>query len=116
MGVTHPSIVKVTPPHRQLPVSKVMSSHPEDGRRPVAFGLAPGQAHELAHVVPLLARLPGVPVWVVADRGYSSHAFRDHVWNIGAPPAVPTRRDEAPVACPARSTTTETASSAPGRG
>jgi hypothetical protein len=48
--------------------------------------------------VPLLARLPGVPVWVVADRGYSSHAFRDHIWNIGARPAVPTRGDEAPVA------------------
>jgi transposase len=51
--------------------------------------------------VPLLARLPGVPVWVVADRGYSSHAFRQHVWDLGARPAVPTRRDEASVACSA---------------
>ncbi len=41
-----------------------------------------------------------MPVWVVADRGYSSHAFRQHVWDLGARPAVPTRRDEAPVACP----------------
>ena len=36
--------------------------------RAVAFALAPGQAHELPHAVPLLARLPGVPVWIVADR------------------------------------------------
>jgi transposase len=68
--------------------------------RAVAFALAPGQAHELPHAVPLLARLPDVPVWVVADRGYSSHAFREHVWSLGARPAIPTRRDEAPVACP----------------
>jgi transposase len=51
--------------------------------------------------VPLLARLPDVPMWVVADRGYSSHAFREHVWSLGARPAIPPRRDEAPVACPA---------------
>src|SRR6185436_18844658 len=37
--------------------------------RAVAFILAPGQAHELPHAVPLLERLPGVPKWVVADRG-----------------------------------------------
>ena len=24
----------------------------------------------------------GVPKWVVADRGYSSHAFRDHIVSI----------------------------------
>ena len=42
--------------------------------RAVAFSLAPGQAHELPHAVPLLATLPGVPLWVVGDRGYSSHA------------------------------------------
>src|SRR3954467_7512487 len=39
--------------------------------RAVAFILAPGQAHELPHAVPLLERLPGVPKWVVADRGLS---------------------------------------------
>ncbi len=66
----------------------------------LGFTLAPGQAHELPHAVPLLARLPGVPKWVVADRGYSSHALREHVWSLGARPAIPTRRTEAPVACP----------------
>ena len=60
--------------------------------RAVAFALAPGQAHELPHAVPLLARLPGVPLWVVADRGYSSHAFREHIWDLGARPAISTRR------------------------
>ena len=68
--------------------------------RAVAFALAPGQAHELPHAIPLLARLPGVPMWVVADRGYSSHAFRDHVWSLGARPAIPPKRTDAPVACP----------------
>jgi transposase len=67
----------------------------------VAFALAPGQAHELPHAIPLLACLPGVPVWVVADRGYSSHAFREHVWHLGARPAIPPKINEAPVACPA---------------
>jgi transposase len=68
--------------------------------RAIAFRLAPGQAHELPHAVPLLDRLPRVPKWVVADRGYSSHAFRQHVWDLGARPAIPTRRNEEPVACP----------------
>ena len=73
-----------------------------DGRgRAVAFRLAPGQAHELPHAAPLLARLPGVPRWVVADRGYASHAFRQHVWDMGSRPAIPSKRNEAPVACPA---------------
>jgi hypothetical protein len=43
--------------------------------RAVAFILAPGQAHELPHAVPLLECLPGVPQWVVADRGLSSHTI-----------------------------------------
>ncbi len=68
--------------------------------RAVAFALAPGQAHELPHAVPLLQQLPDVPHWVVADRGYSSHAFRQHIWNLGARPAIPARQNEAPVACP----------------
>jgi transposase len=71
------------------------------GGRAIGFRVAPGQAHELPHAVPLLARLPGVPRWVVADKGYASHAFRAHVWDTGARPAIPPKRKEAPVACPA---------------
>ena len=68
--------------------------------RAIAFRLAPGQAHELPHAVPLPDTLPGVPRWVVADRGYTSHRFREHVWDLGARPAIPRQRNEAPVACP----------------
>jgi len=49
--------------------------------RAIAFSLTPGQAHELPQAIGLLARLPGVPRWVVADRGYTSHVFRQHIWN-----------------------------------
>ena len=68
--------------------------------RAIAFRIAPGQAHELRHAIPLLEQLPGVPMWVVGDRGYTSHAFREHIWSIGARPAIPPQRHEAPVACP----------------
>ncbi len=68
--------------------------------RAIAFRIAPGQAHELPHAIPLLERLPGVPKWVVGDRGYGSHGFRESVWDAGARPAIPSKRNEAPVACP----------------
>jgi transposase len=68
--------------------------------RAVAFTLAPGQPHELQGTIPLLDALPGVPLWVVADRGYSSHSFREHIRERGATSAIPARRNEAPVACP----------------
>ena len=42
-----------------------------------------------------------MPLWVVGDRGYSSHELRERVWARGARPAIPTRRNEAAVACPA---------------
>ena len=66
----------------------------------IAFRIAPGQAHELPHAIPLLEQRPGVPTWVVGDRGYTSHAFREHIWSIGARPAIPPQRYEALVACP----------------
>lgn len=54
----------------------------------------------MPQAIPLLASLPGVPKWVVADRGYTSHAFRQYIWDMGARPAIPPQRHEAPVACP----------------
>ena len=36
----------------------------------------------------------------MADRGYASHAFREHICDTGARPAIPAKRNEAPVACP----------------
>ena len=84
--------------------------------RAVAFILAPGQAHELPHAVPLLERLPGVPKWVVADRGLSSHAFREHIWNLGARPAIPSRRTKTRSPVRTGSTTIATTWSGSGRG
>ncbi|MCP1557937.1 UNVERIFIED_ORG: transposase [Methylobacterium sp. SuP10 SLI 274] len=69
--------------------------------RAVAFILAPSQAHQLPHAIPLIECVTGVPKWVVADQGYASHAFRGQIWNRGARPAIPPKRNEAPVACPA---------------
>ena len=51
--------------------------------RTTAFWLAPGQAHELPHAVPLLDQLPGVRMWIVGDRGYTSHSFRAPIWERG---------------------------------
>jgi transposase len=65
-----------------------------------AIAFRPGQAHELPHAVPLLDCLPDAPRWIVADRGYSSHAFREHVWAMGAKPAIPSKRNEFALACP----------------
>jgi transposase len=48
----------------------------------------------------MLDRLPREPLWVVGDKGYASNAFRDHVWTMGARPAIPPKRRDAAVACP----------------
>lgn len=64
------------------------------------FRIAPGQAHTLSHAIPLLEQLSGVPMWVVGDRGYTSHDFRRYIWSIGVRPAIPPQRHDAPVACP----------------
>jgi transposase len=48
----------------------------------------------------LLRFLTALALWIVADRGYSSQAFRMLIWDLGSRPAIPTKRNEAPVACP----------------
>lgn len=63
----------------------------DGGGRALGFALAPGQAHELPLAPDLLEVLPDVPTWIVADRGYASDAFRQHVWDLGARPAVPAK-------------------------
>lgn len=68
--------------------------------RAIAFALASGQAHELPVAPGLLARLPNAPGWVVGDKGYSSHEFRERIWNSGARPAIPSKRNEEQLACP----------------
>jgi hypothetical protein len=59
-----------------------------------------GSTHELPHAIPLREQLPGVPKWVVGDYGYTSHIFREHIWSMGAGPAILPQHHEAPVACP----------------
>ena len=66
--------------------------------RAISFALAPGQAHELPLAQDLVDCLPDVPG--VGDKGYASHAFRQFIWDQGARPAIPTKKNEAPVACP----------------
>ena len=44
--------------------------------------------------------MPDSPVWVVADRGFSSDTVREQAWDMGARPAIPAKRNEAPVRCP----------------
>ncbi len=37
---------------------------------------------------------------MVGRPGYSSHAFREHIRDLGAYPAIRTKQNRAPVACP----------------
>ena len=47
--------------------------------RAIGFALAPGQAHELPMAPALLSCLAALALWIVADRGYASHAGRNGV-------------------------------------
>lgn len=48
----------------------------------------------------LLNHLHDAPMWVVGDKGYSAHALRERIWQMGARPAIPHKSNEAPVRCP----------------
>ena len=72
-----------------------------EGRgRAIGFALAPGPAHELPMAPGLLDYLPAVPGWIVGDRGFAADALRERIWDLGARPAIPPKRTDAPVACP----------------
>ena len=72
-----------------------------DGRgRAIAVALAPGQARELLLAPGLLGCLPEVPGWIVGERGFARDACRERIRNLGARPAIPPKRTDAPVACP----------------
>lgn len=71
-----------------------------DGQgRAVAFALAPRQAHEAPLAPGLINELPDAPAGIVGARGLSAHALRESIWAMGARPAIPAKRNEAPVAC-----------------
>lgn len=71
----------------------------DGGGHAITFALAPGQAHELPLAPGLLGCLPDIPGWVVGDRGYAFYAFQ-LIWDSGARPAIPSKRNEEQVACP----------------
>ena len=48
----------------------------------------------------LLAFLTTLALWIVANRGYASQAFRMLICGLGSRPAIPAKPNEAPVACP----------------
>ena len=48
----------------------------------------------------ILHALRDTPLWVVADRGYSSDTIRAQVWDMNARPAIPTKRNKAAQQCP----------------
>jgi transposase len=57
--------------------------------RAIGFALAPGQAHELPLAPLLLTLLVAIPLWIVGDRGYASHAFREVHLEPRRPPGDP---------------------------
>ncbi|MBS0987777.1 IS5 family transposase [Acetobacter okinawensis] len=63
------------------------------------FALAPGQAHELPLAPATLDSLSAIPLWGVADKGYASNAFRERIWDLGARPAIPAKRQDGAVSC-----------------
>ncbi len=70
--------------------------------RAVAFAPTPGPAAEPPEAEGLLAHPPGTPLRTVADRGCPSHARREAIRDLGSTPAIPTRKNEAPVRCRGR--------------
>jgi transposase len=67
---------------------------------PSPSGLRLGRSMNCPMLCRCSSACPVCRAGVVADRSYSSHAFRQPVWDTGARSAIPTKRNEAPIACP----------------
>ena len=80
--------------------SKIVGVCDAKGRL-IDFVLVPGQAHELAPSLVLLARLPKAPAWALADMACDARAFREAARAMGATPVVPSRKSaKNPEPCP----------------
>lgn len=64
----------------------------DSGGLPVHFELSGGQIHDITHAPSLVSESPKAEV-VIADKGYDSEAFREHVRNCGARPEIPRREN-----------------------
>ncbi|QDU54407.1 Transposase DDE domain protein [Aeoliella mucimassa] len=69
--------------------TKVHAAVTGDGR-PVRLTLTGGNRHDMHQAETLLEGL--TPEYVVADKGYDCHWFRDQIRRQGAKPVIPTRR------------------------
>lgn len=58
-----------------------------------------GRVKHLAVAFSLAHELPqAVPRWLVADRGATTHAVREHICNLNIRPVILPQRDEVPIA------------------
>lgn len=67
--------------------------------RALSFTLSPKQAHELPVAYTPLDDLPHLPTYLVYDRGYAPHKFREVFGNRGSRPVIPSRKNAPEVAC-----------------
>ncbi|PHM61132.1 IS5 family transposase [Xenorhabdus ishibashii] len=59
---------------------------------PVHFELSGGQVHDIVHAESLVEQSPPSD-FVIADKGYDSQAFRNHIEQQGATPIIPYRKN-----------------------
>ena len=58
---------------------------------PLSFTLTGGQAHDITQAYDLIDGIESE--YVIADRGYDSQQFREHIVEKGATPVIPSRSD-----------------------
>jgi transposase len=64
----------------------------DSGGLPIYFELSGGQINDITHAESLISHSPQAR-YVVADKGYDSDAFRQHIENSGATSMIPRRKN-----------------------